>query len=143
MMIKLRFPGVWVDRVMSFVSITSFSVWINGKVYENITLSRSIHQGDPLSPYLFLICAKGFTLLLTKAEFEGRLHGLSVYRSALSITNLLLLMILWFFVKLIKMKCRLFMILYSYKFLGYINLSSLINLLNILIIIYTLFVNFN
>ena len=89
MMIKLRFPGVWMDRVMCCVSTTSFSVWINGKVYENITLSRSIHQGDPLSPYLFLICAKGFTSLLTKAEFEGRLYGLLVYRSALSITNLL------------------------------------------------------
>ena len=42
-----------------------------------------------MSPYLFLICAEGFTLLLAKAKFEGRLHGVAMCRSAPSITNLL------------------------------------------------------
>ena len=73
---------------MSCVSTPSFSVRINGKVYGNITPSRGICQGDPLSPYLFLICAKGFTLLLARAEIEGRLHGVALCRSVPSITNL-------------------------------------------------------
>ena len=51
--------------------------------------TRGIRQGDPLSPYLFLICAEGFTLLLAKVEFEGRLHEMAVCRSAPSVTNLL------------------------------------------------------
>ena len=42
-----------------------------------------------MSPYLFLICAEGFTSLLAKAEMEGRLHGVAVCRSAPSIINLL------------------------------------------------------
>ena len=50
MMIKLGFPEVSVDRVMSCVSTPSFSVKINGKAYGNITPSRGIQQGDPLSP---------------------------------------------------------------------------------------------
>ena len=74
---------------MSCVSTPSFSVRINGKAYGNITPSRCIHQGDPLSPYLFLICAECFTLLLAKVEIEGRLHGVAVCRSGPSITNLL------------------------------------------------------
>ena len=89
MMIKLGFPEVWVDRVMSCVSTPSFSVRINGKAYGNITPSRGIRQGDPLSLYLFLICAEGFTLLLTREEFEGRLHGVALCKNAPSITNLL------------------------------------------------------
>ena len=89
MMIKLGFPKVWVDRVMSNVSTPSFSVRINGKAHGNIVLTRGIRQGDPLSPYLFLICVECFTLLLAKAEFEGRLHGVAVCRSAPSVTNLL------------------------------------------------------
>ena len=89
MMIKLGFPKVWVDRVMKCVSTPSFSIRINGKAYGNIMPSRGIRQGDPLSPYLFLICAKGFTSLLAKAELDGRLHGVAVYRNAPCITNLL------------------------------------------------------
>ena len=88
-MIKLGFLEVWVDRVMSCVSTPSSSVRINGKSYGNITPSKGICQGDPLSPYLFLICAEGFTSLLAKAEIEGRLHGVTLCRSAPSITNLL------------------------------------------------------
>ena len=77
------------DRVMSCVFTPSFSVRINGKTYENITPSRGIFQGDPLSPYLFLVCAEGFTSLLDRVEIERRLHGVALCRSAPSITNLL------------------------------------------------------
>ena len=89
MMIKLGFPEVWVDRVMKCVSTPSFSVQINGKSYRNIRPSRGIWQGDLLSPYLFLICAEGFTSLLAKAKLDGRLHGVAVCRNAPRITNLL------------------------------------------------------
>ena len=89
MMIKLGFPKVWVDRAMSCVSPPSFSVRINGKAYGNITPSRGIHQEDPLSSYLFLICVEGFTSLLARAKIEGRLHGVALCRSAPSISNLL------------------------------------------------------
>ena len=41
-MIKMGFPEVWVDRVMSCVSSTSFSVLINGKPYGLIHPSRGI-----------------------------------------------------------------------------------------------------
>ena len=89
MMIKLGFPEVWVDRVMRCVSTPSFSVQINGKAYGNVIPSRGLRQGDPLSPYLFLICAEGFTSLLAKVELDGKLHGVAVCRNAPCITNLL------------------------------------------------------
>ena len=38
---------------------------------------------------MFLLCVEGFTLLLARAEFEGRLHGVALCRNAPSITNLL------------------------------------------------------
>ena len=89
MMIKLGFPEVWVDRVMRCVSTPSFSVRIYGKAYGNVILSRGLRQGDPLSPYLFLICVEGFTSLFAKAELDGKLHGVAVCRNAPCITNLL------------------------------------------------------
>ena len=74
---------------MKCVFTPSFSVRINGKAYGNIKPSRGIRQGDPLSPYLFLICAEGFTSLLGKAKLDRRLHGVAICRNAHRITNLL------------------------------------------------------
>ena len=77
------------DRVMRCVSTPSFLVQINGKTYENVIPSKGLRQGDPLSPYLFLICAEGFTSLLAKAELDGRLLGVAICRNAPYLTNLL------------------------------------------------------
>ena len=79
---KLGFPEKWIERVMTCVTTTSFSILLNGKPYGNVTPSRGIHQGDPLSPYLFLLCAEGFTSLLAKAESNGKIHGASICKRA-------------------------------------------------------------
>ena len=86
---KLGFPETWVDRVMGCVTISYFSVLINGTPYGNISPSRGLRQRDPLSPYLFLLCIEGFTSLLQKAKMEGQIKGVSVRRRAPRITNLL------------------------------------------------------
>ena len=67
----------------------SFSILINRKPYGNIKPSRGLCQGDPLSPYLFLLCAKGFTSLLAKAEMDGRINGVSIYKRVPTISNLM------------------------------------------------------
>ena len=88
-MVKLGFPDVWVDRVMCCVTTPSYYVLINGKTFGHITPSRGLRQGDPLSPYLFLLCTEGFTSLLHNAEMEGQIRGVSICRRAPKITNLL------------------------------------------------------
>ena len=71
------------------MSSFSFSIRINGKTYGNICPSRDLRQGDPLSPYLLLLCEEGFSSLLAKAQEEGRLHGVSICRKAPTISHLL------------------------------------------------------
>ena len=88
-MLKLGFPGDWVDRVMSCVTSTSFSILIDGKPFGMINPNRGLRQGDPLSSYVFLLCAEGFTSLLQKAELEGSIHGVSIYKRAPKISHLL------------------------------------------------------
>ena len=78
MMTKLGFSQFLIDQVISCISTPSFFVHINGKSYGNIKPSRGLCQGDPLSPYLFLLYAEGFSSLLEKAELENSLHGVTV-----------------------------------------------------------------
>ena len=86
---EVGFPEKWIERVMTCVTTTSFFILLNGKPYGNVLPSRGICQGDPLSPYLFLLCAEGFTFLLKKAENDGKVHGASICRGAPKVSNLL------------------------------------------------------
>ena len=89
MMIKSGFPQGWIDRVMSCVTTALFSVRINGKAFGNLRPTRGICQGEPLSPYLFLIRAEAFTSLLAKEKVNGQLHSVAISRIAPTISHLL------------------------------------------------------
>lgn len=55
---KMGFADQWCKWIMKCVSSVSYSVLVNGSAYGNIIPTRSIRQGDPLSSYLFLLCAE-------------------------------------------------------------------------------------
>ena len=64
------FEDEWIDWVMSCVNSTSFSVLINGEHSNLFGASRGLRQGDPLSPYLFLLLVEGLGWLI-KRNVEG------------------------------------------------------------------------
>lgn len=72
----LGFGDSWVKLIMQRVSTTSFSILLNGSPGPKFTTSRGLRQGDPLSPYLFLICIEILSRLLEKAVSEKKISGL-------------------------------------------------------------------
>ncbi|KAL0463438.1 UNVERIFIED_CONTAM: putative mitochondrial protein [Sesamum latifolium] len=88
-MIKLGFHSSFVRLVMNCVTTVTFSFLLNGEQFGFLRPERGLHQGDPLSPYLFLLCAEFFSSLIRKAESEGRLQGIVVFRQASRISHLL------------------------------------------------------
>lgn len=87
-MSKLGLCGVWRDLIMCCIRTVSYAVLINGKPSEPFMLERGLRQGDPLSPYLFLICAEAFSASLRQAEIQGRIHGIAVARAAPRVSHL-------------------------------------------------------
>lgn len=61
---KLGFSTRFVRLAMKCVSSVRFSVRVNGELLPFFTPSKGLIQGDPISPYLFLLCAEGFSSLL-------------------------------------------------------------------------------
>lgn len=89
MMISMGFAPQWVDWIMLCVTSVNYSVLLNQDPVGPILPGRGLHQGDPLSPYLFILVAEGLTALIHRAVTTGELHGVQICRNAPILTHLL------------------------------------------------------
>ena len=65
-LLAFRFPQSLIVLIMSCISSTSMSILFNGGKLDTFKPSRGIRQGDPLSPYLFIICIEYLGQLIEK-----------------------------------------------------------------------------
>lgn len=84
---RMNFPIKWIRWVRECVTTASANVLVNGSPLGEFSLGRSIRQGDPLSPFLFLIAAEGLNLLTRRAVKEGLLKAVEVGRDRVEITH--------------------------------------------------------
>ena len=99
-----------VTLIMSCVSTVSYYVLLNGQPVCNIKPSYGLRQGDPLSPYLFLICAMGLQSLLNKFEMEGHIQGVAICRNGPKVSHLFFADDMCCFAILRKLSVRKFLI---------------------------------
>ncbi|CAM8995263.1 unnamed protein product [Rhodiola kirilowii] len=87
-MLQLGFSEVWVRRIMHYVSSVRYCVRVNGSVTEFFYPHRGLRQGDPLSPYLFIICTEWLSHSLCNLHANNVLRGLRISRNAPFLTHL-------------------------------------------------------
>lgn len=85
---KLGIAEQWITLIMACVRSISYSILINGGPVGNIQPFKGIRQGDPISPYLFLICVEALSALLQKAEWKGIITGVPTSLQGPRLSNL-------------------------------------------------------
>lgn len=75
---KMGFDRRWVCWTMACVTSVTFSVLLNGNSHGFIKPEQGIRQGDPLSPFIFILCAEALVHVLNNAEENGRIQGIKL-----------------------------------------------------------------
>ena len=73
---------------MECITIMSYSILVNGEPKGLFRPLKGLRQGNPLSLYFFLFCAKGLKAILNEAALKGEIHGFSICRNGPKLTHL-------------------------------------------------------
>ena len=84
----MGFNDKWVALMMECITSVSYFILINREPTSMICLSRGIRQGDPFSPYLFLLCIEGLHSLLHQVDVAGHIRGVSICKKGPRLTHL-------------------------------------------------------
>lgn len=76
------------DLIIQCVSSVTFSFNLNGEKLGHVVPTRGLRQGDPLSPYLFLLYAEGLSSLLRGAERRSLISGFRLAHTCPSVSHL-------------------------------------------------------
>lgn len=74
---------------MKCIRSVSYTVLLNGQSHEHIVPERGIRQGDPLSPFIFILCAEALVHVMSRAESNGLIHGMQLTKKCSSVQHLL------------------------------------------------------
>ena len=84
-----HFPPKIIKIIMSCITSVSTSILVNGGVLERFEPSRGIRQGDPLSPYIFILCMEYLGHLIEQKCVNGDWVPLKAFKDNLGFSHLL------------------------------------------------------
>ena len=66
-----------ITLIMNMISSTRFHILWNRALLSEVVPSRGIWQGDPLSPYLFILCLERLSVKLNEAVLDKLIHPIN------------------------------------------------------------------
>ncbi|GKV00720.1 hypothetical protein SLEP1_g13361 [Rubroshorea leprosula] len=85
---RMGFCDKWTKWIGECLRTSLVSVLVNGSPTRQFSVSKGLRQGDPLSPFLFLIIAEGLNGLVSNATQKGLLEGVEVGSRGLKLSHL-------------------------------------------------------
>lgn len=87
-LLQMNIPYLLVTVIMECVTTASLQVLWNGEPTQRFKPSRGIRQGDPLSPYLFVMCMERLYQTIQETIADGRWKPIRVNRDGSQLSNL-------------------------------------------------------
>jgi ribonuclease HI len=88
-LIEIKFPEVLINVIMHAVTSVMTNVKWNGARSNYFKPQRGIRQGDPISPYLFVLCMDKLSHLILHSVSEGQWHGIRAGRNGPIVSHLM------------------------------------------------------
>jgi ribonuclease HI len=88
-MSRMGFAPRWVQLIMMCVSTVKYAVVVNGNPSGYFQPTRGLRQGDPISPYLFLICAEVLSSMVSEANNKRLLTGVPTSKYGPRVSHLI------------------------------------------------------
>ena len=87
-MSQMGFPPIWCSWVRGILLSARSAVLVNGSPTFDFRCEKGLRQGDPLSPFLFLIVMEALSWILNKAKEVGEFTGINFTDHEADITHL-------------------------------------------------------
>lgn len=88
-LIAMKFDAKWIKWIMERVILVHYTLLANDSLTKSFKPAKGLRQGDPLSPYLFLMCANILSISLLQTEGLNLIKGVKVGRNGGTFTHLL------------------------------------------------------
>lgn len=107
-MTRMNFCRKWIRWIMNCVNSVTFKVQLSGRIIAEITPQRGLRQGDPLSPYIFIIASEALSAMIHAHEDDGSLKGIKLARGSPPLTHCMFADDTIMFLNATTTNCRLF-----------------------------------
>ncbi|XP_056691898.1 uncharacterized protein [Spinacia oleracea] len=84
----MNFPPRWRHWIMQCITTTSYSILINNEPSDFFKPQCGLRQGDPISPYIFILVMEVLSRMMLKLEATGQIKGIKFSRNSPSISHM-------------------------------------------------------
>ncbi|GKV37508.1 hypothetical protein SLEP1_g45534 [Rubroshorea leprosula] len=88
MLMRTGFTVKWRKWIRECLQTSMISILVNGSPTKQFSVNKGIRQGDPLSPFLFLLVAKGLNGLMQSAVEKNLFKGVRIGNGNIAISHL-------------------------------------------------------
>nr|XP_043633384.1 uncharacterized protein LOC122604565 [Erigeron canadensis] len=86
---QMGFPVRWRNWMKDILNLSRASVLVNGSLTQEFQFSRGVRQGDPLSPYIFILAMEVLGDLFSKVVDTGNLCGIATPNAGAVVSHLI------------------------------------------------------